>query len=179
MASLRSDDNSSGSAGATGVRITDRSPLALCYSALLLSYAVFVTGIYVNLFVAGPVFSLPLGLESAAFRQAEGSPAFAAHEALGAALLVTLALLAISLWFGGARRLSVVSAVPVLLVAYSAYVGSLNLTSSPVAAVSSSGGALSALVPMLSSAGLMAAIVVTMLIAVRMRRPSGGADASQ
>jgi hypothetical protein len=179
MASLRSDDNSSGSAGATGVRITGRSPLALCYLALLLSYAVFVTGMYVNLFVVGPVFSLPLGLEPAAFRQAEGSPAFATHEALGAALLVTLALFAISLWFGGVRRLSLVSAVPVLLVSYSAYVGSLNLTTSPVPAISSSGGALSTLVPMLSSAGLMAAIVVTMLIAVRMRRTAGVANSSQ
>jgi hypothetical protein len=170
MASLRIDDHSSGSpgaAGAAGARIAGKSPLALCYLALLLSYAVFVTGIYVNLFVAGPVFSLPLGLELAAFKQAEGSSAFAAHEALGAALLVTLVLLAVSLWFGGARRLSLVSAVPVVLVSYSAFVGSLNLTSPPVPAVSSD-GAFSALVPMLSSAGFMAAIVVTMLIAVRM-----------
>ena len=58
------------------------------------------------------------------------------------------------------------SAAPVLLVAYSAYVGLLDLTSSPLPAVSSSGMA-SVLVPLLSSAGLMAATVITMLLALK------------
>lgn len=165
MASLKPDEGSStyGGGGAS------RAALFSCYLALLLFYAVFVSGIYVNLFVAGPVFSLPLGLELAAFKQAESSASFVAHEALGGALLASLILLAASLWSGGAKRISLVSVVPALLVAYSAYVGSLNLTSPPVPAVSSSGGAVSALVPMLSSAGLMTAMVITMLLALRIR----------
>ncbi len=164
MASSRPDEGSS----AYGVTADGRARIS-CYLALLLFYAVFVSGIYVNLFVAGPVFSLPLGLELAAFKQAEASASFLVHEALGGALLLSLVLFAASLWSSGERRASAVSAVPALLVAYSAYVGSLNLTSPPVPAVSSSGGAVSGLVPLLSSAGLIAAIVITMLLALRMR----------
>jgi hypothetical protein len=138
--------------------------LLTCYSALLLFYLVFVSGIYLNLYVAGPVFSLPLGLEPAAFDAAKNSAAFVAHEALGAALLASLVLLAASLWSGGDRRGALASAVPAILVAYSAYVGSMNLTSPPSAAL-----AASPFVPMLSSAGLAAATVVTMLLALRLR----------
>jgi len=151
-----------------GGRGTSRAALAACYSSLALFYAVFVTGIYVNLYVAGPVFSLPLGLELAAFRQAESTASFLIHEGVGGALLVSLIVLVGALWRDGARRTSMMSALPAMLVAYSAYVGSLNLTSPPVPAVPSSGGA--ALVPMLSSVGLMAAMVVTMLLALKIRR---------
>lgn len=151
---------------ATRGKAAGRAPLVLCCLSLSLAYAVFVTGIYVNLFVAGPVFSLPLNSESAAFTQAEQSAPFVLHELLGAALLLTLALLTVSLWLAGTRRLSLLSAVPVFFVAYSSYVGSLNLTS-PVSA--SPTGALSALVPMLSAAGFMAAIVITMLLTSRVR----------
>jgi hypothetical protein len=164
MAGLEPDGRSSGYAR----RGTSRSALFSCYLALLLLYAVFVTGIYVNLFVAAPVFSLPAGLEVAAFRQAESSAPFLIHEALGGALLASLVFFAVSTWSGGARRYSLIGAVPALLVAYSAYVGSLNLTSPPVAATSTA-GAFSVLVPMLSSAGLMAAIVITMLLALKLR----------
>jgi Ca2+/H+ antiporter len=163
MASLKADDGRSGDGG----RGTRRTALYSCYLALLLFYAVFVSGIYVNLFVAGPVFSLPLGRELAAFTEAESSASFLIHEALGGALLATLVALVVSLWSGGEKRVSFASGVAALLVAYSAYVGSLNISSPPVPAVSSSGGATSALVPMLSSAGLAAAIVITMLIALR------------
>ena len=168
MASLKPD----GGSPSYGGRATSRGALFSCYLALLLFYGVFVTGIYVNLYVAGPVFSLPLGLELAAFRQAESSPSFLIHEGLGGALLVSLVVFAVSLWSVGARRTSMISAVPALLVAYSAYVGSLNLTSPPVPAVSSSGGAVSVIVPMLSSAGLISAIVITMLLALRIRARS-------
>jgi hypothetical protein len=168
MASLNAGDVPSSEEGAAGVRGMSRIPLLSCYAALLLFYAVFVTGIYVNLFVAGPVFSLPLGAELAAFRQAESMPPFVLHEVIGGALLVNLVVLTVSLWSGGARRTSLMSAAPVLLVAYSAYVGLLDLTSSPVPAVSSSGTA-SVLVPLLSSAGLMAATVITMLLALKIR----------
>jgi hypothetical protein len=166
MASQTTVDRSSVPVGATSGPKRP-APLALCSLSLLFFYAVFVSGIYVNLFVAGPVFSLPLGLEAAAFTQAEHSAAFVTHEALGAALLVILALFSVSLWLSGARRLSVVSAVPVLLVAYSAYVGSLNLTSSPVPLTSSTPTAVSVVVTMLSSAGFMAATVITILIALK------------
>ena len=168
MANTKTDGGSLESRGAPRGRLGERTPLLLCSVALLLFYSVFISGIYVNLFVAGPVFSLPLGLEPAAFAQAEHSAAFVAHEAFGVALLVTLALFTVSLWSSGARMLSLVSAVPASLVAYSAYVGSLNLTSPPVSAASSS-GVLSVLTPMLSSAGFMAATVVTMLLALRIR----------
>jgi hypothetical protein len=169
MASLKAGDvPSPGGGGRAGGRVMSRAPLLSCYAALLLFYAVFLTGIYVNLFVAGPVFSLPLGLELAAFRQAESMPPFVLHEVIGGALLVTLVVLTISLWSGGARRASLMSAAPALFVAYSAYVGLLDLTSSPVPAVSSSGMA-SVLVPLLSSAGLMAATVITMLLTLKIR----------
>ena len=165
MASLRSDEGSS----AYGGRMASGRARFSCYLALLLFYAVFVSGVYVNLFVAGPVFSLPLGLELAAFKQAESSASFLLHEALGGALLLSLILFAASLWSSGERRASLVGAVPAILVAYSAYVGSLNLTSPPVPSVSSVGGAVSGLVPLLSSAGLTVAIVITMLLALWMR----------
>jgi hypothetical protein len=141
-----------------------RAPLRWCYVALVLFYAVFVSGIYVNLNVAGPDFSLPIGLEPAAFKAAESSTAFVVHEALGGSLLASLVALAASLWFGGARRDTLVGAGAALLVSYSAYVGSLNLTSIPVPEVAGS-----PLVPMLSSAGLMAAIILTMLLTLRIR----------
>jgi hypothetical protein len=162
-----SDPSSSVSGSAGRERVAGWAPLVLSYLALLFSYGVFVSGIYVNLFVTGAVFSLPLNSESAAFTQAERSVPFVIHEALGAALLVTLALLTTSLWFVGTRKLSLASAVPVLLVAYSAYVGSLNLTS-PLAPVSSA-GVLPVLVPMVSAAGFMGAIVITMLLTLRVR----------
>jgi hypothetical protein len=141
-----------------------RAPLRWCYIALVLFYAVFVSGMYVNLDVAGPVFSLPIGLEPAAFKAAEWSAAFVVHEALGGSLFASLVVLAASLWYGGARQDALVGSGAALLVAYSAYVGSLNLTSMPVPEVSGS-----PLIPMLSSAGLMAAIVLTMLLALRFR----------
>jgi len=166
-------------AGVAVARATGRVPLGLCYLALILFYAVFVTGVYVNLFVVGPVLSLPLGRELASFVQAERSAAFVAHEALGAALLVMLALLTTSLRIAGARATSLASAVPVLLVAYSACVGLTDLVSPPVPAASppSSGGLASTVVPMLSSAGLMAALIITMLLALKMRTGSREAEA--
>jgi hypothetical protein len=155
--------NGSSARGAWGrPRVTNRAARVACYLALVLFYAVFVTGIYVNLFVAGPVFSLPLNSEPAAFARAENSALFIVHEVLGAALLGTLVLLAVSLWVGGARRLSMAAAAPTILVSYSAYVGSQNLTS-PLAL------GVSVLVPMLSSTGLMAAIIITMLLALEVR----------
>jgi hypothetical protein len=95
MASLGADEWSSGLGGPDGGRVTSRMSLASCNVALLLFYGVFVTGIYVNLFVAGPVFSLPLNSELAAFRVAEDSAPFLIHEALGGALLATLVVLTI------------------------------------------------------------------------------------
>ena len=59
----------------------------MCYLVLVLFYTVFVTGIYVNLFVAGPIFSLPLNSEPAAFARAESSVPFIGHEVLGLVLL--------------------------------------------------------------------------------------------
>jgi hypothetical protein len=170
MTSRRAEDRPSESRVGAGQRVTTgRAPLLLCCSALLLFYAVFVTGIYANLFVVGPVFSLPRNSELAAFTMAEHSAAFVTHEALGGALLLALVLFSALLWSTGTRKLSLVSAGPALLVAYSAYVGSLNLTSPPVPAVSTAGGPFSMLVPMLSAAGFMAAIVITMLLALKIR----------
>jgi len=147
---------------ASGERLAGRGPLNLCYIALVLFYSVFVTGIYVNLFVAGPVFSLPVNSQLLAFVQSEGAAAFIFHEALGGVLLATLVVLMVWLGAAGAKRLARNCAVPTLLVAYSAYVGSLNLTS-PLAI------GVSVWIPMLSSAGLMAAIVATMLITMKVR----------
>ncbi len=159
MASLGAGDRPSTTAVE---RMTGRAPLVLFYSALVLFYAIFVTGIYVNLFVAGPDFSLPPNSQAAAFVRSESSAAFVLHEAVGGLLLSALVLVAGSLWYAGARRLSMVSAVPALLVAYSAYVGSLNFTSLAVRTTS-------VLVPMLSSAGLMVALILTMLLTLRVR----------
>ena len=77
---------------------TSRAALFSCYLALLLFYGVFVTGVYVNVFVAGPALSLPSALEPAAFRQAESTAPFLIHEALGGALLATLIVLSLSLF---------------------------------------------------------------------------------
>ncbi len=143
--------------------------LLLSYAALLLFYLVFVSGMYVNLFVAGPVFSLPLGRELPAFLNAESSPPFLIHEGLGALLLATLVVLALAMTRSGSRASSAFGVVPAILVAYSAYVGSLNITAPPVPATSASVTLLSALVPMLSSAAFISAVVLTMLLALRLR----------
>lgn len=129
--------------------------------ALLLFLGVFVSGMYVNLYVAGPVFSLPLAKQAAAFAKAEASGAFVAHEALGGLLLLALVLLTLSLRRD--RRLGAVAALASILVAYSAYVGSLNLTTSPTSMISSQG------TDLLSSAGLMGALVITMLLVIKVR----------
>jgi hypothetical protein len=121
--------------------------------ALVLFFGVFVTGMYVNLFVAGPVYSLPVAKQAAAFAKAEGTAGFVLHEALGGLLLLTLIVLAATLL--RYQKLGVV--------AYSAYVGSLNLTSSGVAVVSGQGPEL------LSSVGLIAALVMTMLLVIKVR----------
>ena len=168
MASLRTSGRSP-VYGGTGNRgpAAGRGSLALCYVALVLFYAVFITGIYVNLFVAGPIFSLPLNSEPAAFTRAESTVPFIGHEVLGLMLLAALVTLAIALWVEGSPRLSVVGVVPALLVAYSAYVGSTNLTSTVTAVIP--GGAAPFLVPMLSAAGLMGAILIAMLLTLRVR----------
>lgn len=145
---------------------THKLPRILGTLALMLCYAVFISGIYVNLFVAGPVFSLPLNSERAAFAVAERSAAFVLHESLGVALLTTLSLFLASLWSIGRTKLALFSLLPVACVAYSAYVGSLNFSSalSPV-----SGGLETVLIPMLSAAAFMGAIVVTMLLVLKTR----------
>jgi len=163
---LGTDGPSSGTATPEW-RVLASAPSILCGLALGLFYAVFVSGVYVNLFVAGPVFSLPLNSELPAFTRAEHTAPFVLHEGLGAALLLATALLAIVTWSRGARKLATLSTVVALLVAYSAYVGSTNLTSPPVPAVS--GGVLSVVVPMISAAALIAALLITMMLAVVMR----------
>lgn len=150
--------------------ITSRISFIFCCLSLLFAYAVFLSGIYVNLFVAGPVFSLPLNSELAAFRKAEGSPPFVIHEVLGALLLVSLLFLAASLWFAGARKLSLVGSLSSIFVAYSAYVGSINLTS-PLSPIS--GGVAAILIPMLSAASFITAVMMTMLLSLRIRTESG------
>jgi hypothetical protein len=168
MASLKTDGGSSAYGSAGREPAAGGGSLALCYLSLALFYAVFVTGIYVNLFVAGPIFSLPLNSEAAAFARAESSGPFVVHEVLGLMLLAALVTLVISLWIGGAGRLAAVGVAPALLVGYSAYVGSMNLTST-VTAVLPGGASATILVPMLSAVGLMGAIVVTMLLTLRIR----------
>jgi hypothetical protein len=167
MASLRTDGWAPVYGGEGGQTAARRGSLALCYAALVLFYAVFITGIYVNLFVAGPIFSLPLNSEPAAFARAESTVPFIGHEVLGLMLLAALVTLVIALWVEGAPRLSAVGAVPALLVGYSAYVGSMNLTSTVTAVIP--GGAAPFLVPMLSATGLIGAIVITMLLTLRVR----------
>jgi hypothetical protein len=148
-------------------------PFALSLVALACFYGVFTSGIYVNLFVAGPVFSLPLGLELSAFKAAERTAPFIFHEVIGALTLAALGSLSFSLWSKGMKRLTLVSALPVLFVAYSAYVGSLNVVS-PLSPVS--GGEAAVLIPMLSAAALISAMLITMLVALR-TRSSGQPDA--
>ena len=109
----------------SGREVTGPSSLPLGALALAFFFLVFVSGMYVNLYVAGPVYSLPLAKEAAAFSRAEGSAGFIAHEALGALLLLTLSAFAVSL--RRARSRALVAVIPFVLVAYSAYVGSLNL----------------------------------------------------
>jgi hypothetical protein len=129
--------------------------------ALTLFFLVFVSGMYVNLYVAGPVYSLPLAKEAAAFSQAEGTAGFVAHEALGGLLLLTLLAFAVSL--RRSRSLALVAVIPVALVAYSAYVGSVNLDSHlPVVGVGQA-------TELLSSLGLMVGLVVTMLLVAKAR----------
>jgi hypothetical protein len=140
-------------------------PLVLCYCALALMFAVFVSGIYVNLFVAGPVFSLPLDAQLAAFQRAEATWPFVLHEALGGFALVLLVVLSIVLLTDGVKkRPALMGAVAASLVAYSAYVGSLNLTS-PLSPVS--GGTAAVLIPMASAAAFIGAINLTMLLTLR------------
>ncbi|MDA4121830.1 MAG: hypothetical protein OK456_01465 [Thaumarchaeota archaeon] len=166
LVSLRTDGTSNGTA-TPGWRVLASAPSTFCGIVLGLFYAVFVSGVYVNLFVAGPVFSLPLNSELLAFTRAESTAPFILHEGLGAALLLATVLLAIVTWSGGKRKLASLSMVVALLVAYSAYVGSTNLTSPPVPAVS--GAALSVVVPMLSAAAFIAALILTMIVALLMR----------
>jgi hypothetical protein len=170
VASLRVDRLPSLLRGSARDRLKSGVPATLCCLALLLFYSVFISGIYVNLYVAGPVFSLPLNSELAAFTRAEQTAPFIIHEALGVILIGALVMVVVSLWSGGARKLSISGIVLLLLVAYSAYVGSLNITSPPVPDLS--GGADSVLVPMVSAACFMAAIVVTMLLTLRLRSDS-------
>ena len=153
-------DRESATSGQSRTWAAGRAARTFCYLSLVFFYAIFVSGMYVNLFVAGPVFSLPLGLQLAAMSRAEQSVPFVVHEALGGALFVALVILVVSLWAGGSRRLSLVAVVPAALVSYSAYVGSLNLT-----ALAPMGSALESMV---SSTGLMAAIILTMLIGMKM-----------
>ena len=153
-----------------GRKSARRHAVLLCFIALSVSYCVFVSGIYVNLFVTGPVFSLPLDFQLAAFRQAEATTPFLLHEVLGGALLASLAALAVFLWVGGTRRLSLVAAIATLLVAYSAYVGSLNIAS-PLAPTPP--GLASVAIPMLSAAAFIGAIVATMLVTLSFRKALG------
>jgi hypothetical protein len=150
-----------------------RFSLSVGALALLLFYCVIVSGIYVNLFVAGPVFSLPLARQAVAFAQAKSSAGFLVHEGLGTMLLVTLVVFAVSLWNRQKRGRALVAGVPAGLVAYSAYVGALNLASQQQQQQQQQQIHVIVLMPaweqLLSSVGLIIALVVTMLLVVRLR----------
>lgn len=144
--------------------------LKLSVAVLGLFYVVFVSGMYVNLFVASSIFSLPPSVARQMLGQMLYSPSGLIHEISGLVLLSLSLALAVLLHRSHRKNLANRAVAVMSLVAYSMFVGILmNVVPafSPATVATGVPGGLNYLVvevivPMLSAA----AFVISMLVAM-------------
>jgi hypothetical protein len=145
----------------------------LSIATLTFFYGVFVSGIYLNLYVASSVFSEPPVIAQKMLGEMITSPAALLHEIAGTLLLVLTIAFAIALFRSGQRKLAIRGLIGSLLVLYSLLVGVLdNIEPLFVPATSSilnpQNGLYhlfsSEIVPLFSAAGFLTAIIIAMTI---------------
>ena len=146
----------------------------LSIATLAFFYVVFVSGIYLNLYVASSVFSEPPVIARQMLGNMVTSPAALLHEISGTFLLLLTITFTVALFRSGLKRLVVRSLVVCLLVLFSLLMGVFeNIEPLFVPASSSALNVqngidhlfTSEVLPLLSAAGFLAAIVVVMTIA--------------
>ena len=146
-----------------------RPLLHILYMELFLFCLVFLSGMYVNLWVAGGIFSMPPAVARGMLAGAIYSPPFAAHAMLGILLLGAGVASTASLWRKGLKRWLFLSVASTSLIGYSALVGVLNMT-----ALSDGGYLVFLVVPMLSAAGFMASLLASVLLTTEVHGASAG-----
>ncbi len=146
----------------------------LSIATLAFFYVVFVSGIYLNLYVASSVFSEPPVIARQMLGNMVTSPAALLHEISGTFLLLLTITFTVALFRSGLKRLVVRSLVVCLLVLFSLLMGVFEnieplFVPASHSALNVQNGIdhlfTSEVLPLLSAAGFLAAIVVVMTIA--------------
>jgi len=157
-------------------------------ATLAIFYVVFVSGIYLNLYVASSVFSEPPVIARQMLGNMVTSPAALLHEISGTLLLLLTIMFTVALFRSGLRKLAVRSLVGCLLVWFSLLMGvSENIEPLLVPASSSPLNVqtgidhlfTSEVLPLLSAAGFLAAIIIVMTITQSLWRTAFLARQSQ
>ncbi|HVB12558.1 MAG TPA: hypothetical protein VNE86_05445 [Nitrososphaerales archaeon] len=141
---------------------------------LTLFYLVFVSGMYLNLFVASAIFSKPPEIARQMLGQMVTTPTALIHEFSGGVLLASVISFTLVLFSKGLKRLAVRGVVVTLLVTYSLLLGVIeniepatNAVFNPQAGLESL--MISEIAPLLSAAGFFVAILISMSIVLRLR----------
>ncbi|MGI0091167.1 MAG: hypothetical protein ACREBS_05615 [Nitrososphaerales archaeon] len=150
---------------------------SLSFMVLGLFYLVFLSGIYVNLFVASSVFSEPPAVTTQMLGQMVTSPPVLLHETSGVLLLGLAIALTATLFRARFRELAIRGALCSLLIVYSLLEGVLMnvlpIFEPPTSPALSSQTnhfyiVTSVVAPLFSAAGFLAAILIAMSIAQRL-----------
>ncbi len=158
------------------ISLKNKKTLTLSFSVLGLFYVVFLSGMYVNLFVASSVFSEPPAIAQKMLFGMVTSPPALIHEISGVLLLVLVTALTISLLCTRLSKLGRMGIISSLLVAYSLLQGVLSniapIFESQSGTLVSQTGLVQAITsvvePMISAAGFFISIIITMIIAERL-----------
>jgi hypothetical protein len=139
-----------------------------------LFYVVFISGIYVNLFVASSVFSEPPFIANQLLAKMIVSPPALVHETSGVLLLVFSFTLTVTTLQAKMSKLAIYGAISSLLVTYSLLEGvMMNVIpalETPMESSSSFHFLTSVIAPLVSAAGFLTALLITMGVVLRIWR---------
>ena len=150
----------------------------LSVATLALFYLVFVSGIYLNLYVASSVFSEPPVIEQKMLGQMVTSPTALFHETSGTLLLLLMIFFTIGLFRSLPKKLVLRGLFATLFVLYSLLVGAFENIEPVLVPASSSIQSVqsdlsyvfsSEVIPLLSAVGFLAALVILMSVVHEMR----------
>jgi hypothetical protein len=151
----------------------------LSVATLALFYLVFVSGIYLNLYVASSVFSEPPAVEQKMLGQLVTSPTALFHETSGTLLLLMMIFFTIGLFRSFPKKFALRALIATILVLYSLLVGAFEniepvLVPASLSIESAQNGLAhllsSEVIPLLSAAGFLAALVILMSVVHEMRK---------
>lgn len=150
--------------------------ILLSFAALVLYYTVFLSGMYTNLFVAASVFSEPPNLAREMLAQMVTSIPVLIHETSSLFLLLVAFVYSFKLFDSKARTYGVLGLLCSLFVLYSLIEGTLMnilpiFQSTTIPQSASMQFIEFTLAPMLSAAGFMVAIVITLVLTEKLWAP--------